>query len=212
MSSAPHAVRRAHAGDAGAITQVLATGFREDPPLAWILPDPGDRERLSPAFFKPFVDMVITDGHAFVSEDLSGAALWLDVDVQAGATEDATDGATEDGDEFRRLFVEGLGAEPAKRFFVLDDLFTANHPAHESHAYLLFIGVEPRRQCQGVGSALLATGLTKVDGSGRPAYVEASSERNAALYARHGFESMGSPITLPDGPSLYPMWRPVRVS
>jgi ribosomal protein S18 acetylase RimI-like enzyme len=196
--------RRAHAGDAGAITHILATGFRDDPPLAWILSDPDDRERLSPAFFKPFVDMVLTDGHAYITADLSGAALWLDVDVDAA-------GETEDADAFRRLFVEGLGSEYSKRFFVLDELFTANHPGHESHAYLVFIGAEPHRQNQGVGTALLAAGLAAVDGTAKPAYVEASSQRNAALYARHRFESMGSPIALPDGPSVYPMWRPATI-
>jgi ribosomal protein S18 acetylase RimI-like enzyme len=202
MQSAPHAIRRAHAGDADAMTNILATGFREDPPLAWILGDPHDRERLSPAFFAPFVDMALTDGQAYVSADLTGTALWLDVDVDADAEPD--------GGAFRERFVEGLGLEYAKRFFVLDDLFTANHPAHESHSYLLFIGVRPDRQCQGVGTALLAAGLEAVDAASRAAYVEASSTRNAALYARHRFESMGSPLALPDGPSLYPMWRSAR--
>jgi ribosomal protein S18 acetylase RimI-like enzyme len=200
MQSAPHAIRRAHAGDADAMTHILATGFREDPPLAWILPDPDDRERLSPAFFAPFVDMALTDGQTYVSTDLSGTALWLDVDVEADAESD--------GGALRRRLVDGLGVEYAKRFFVLDDLFTANHPGHESHAYLLFIGVRPERQCQGVGTALLAAGLEAVDAASRPAYVEASSARNAALYARHRFESMDTSVALPDGPPLYPMWRP----
>ena len=199
MTSPSHTVRRADSGDAGAITHILATGFREDPPLAWILPEPGDRERLSPAFFKPFVDMVLTEGHAYIAQDLSGAALWLDVDVHADATEDSGD--------FREQFISGLGSEYAKRFFVLDDLFSANHPGHASHAYLLFIGVVPERQGQGVGNSLLAAGLGEVDRSARPAYVEASTPRNAALYARHGFELMSEPLVLPDGPSLYPMWR-----
>ena len=200
MQSTPHAIRRAGAGDADAMTHILATGFREDPPLAWILPDPGDRERLSPAFFAPFVAMALTDGQAYVSTDLSGTALWLDVDVEADAEPD--------GGAFRGRFVDGLGPEYAKRFFVLDDLFSANHPGHESHSYLLFIGVRPERQCQGVGTALLAAGLRAVDAAAKPAYVEASSTRNAALYARHRFESINSSLALPDGPSIYPMWRP----
>jgi ribosomal protein S18 acetylase RimI-like enzyme len=208
MPSAPHAIRRADTDDADAMTQILATGFREDPPLAWILPDPDDRHRLSPAFFAPFVDMALTDGQAYVSTDLSGTALWLDVDVGADAHVEAD--AEQDGGAFRRRFVDGLGPEYAKRFFVLDDLFAANHPGHESHSYLLFIGVRPEHQCQGVGTALLAAGLEAVDAASRPAYVEASSTRNATLYARHRFESMDSPLALPDGPYLYPMWRQPR--
>jgi ribosomal protein S18 acetylase RimI-like enzyme len=185
------------------MAHILATGFREDPPLAWILPDPDDRKRLSPAFFAPFVEMALTDGQAYVSTDLSGTALWLDVDVDV----DVDAEAEADGGALRQRLVDGLGLEYAKRFFVLDDLFTANHPGHESHAYLLFIGVRPERQCQGVGTSLLAAGLEAVDTASRPAYVEASSNRNAALYARHRFESMDSALALPDGPPLYPMWR-----
>ena len=200
MTSPPHAVRRAGAADAGAITHILAAGFREDPPLAWILPHPGDRERLSPAFFQPFVELVLTEGHGYVTEDLTGTTLWLDVDVTADTNEDSA--------AFRQLFIDGLGAEYAKRFFVLDELFSANHPGHESHAYLLFIGVVPQRQGRGVGTALLAEHLRAVDEGSRPAYVEASSRRNSTLYSRQGFAPLGDPITLPDGPSLYPMWRP----
>jgi ribosomal protein S18 acetylase RimI-like enzyme len=182
------------------MTHVLASGFRADPPLMWILPDPADRERLSPAFFAPFVDLVLADGRAYVSDDGSGTALWLDVDVDAAATED--------GDHVRQRLVDGLGPEYAKRFFTLDDLFTARHPGHESHAYLLFVGVRPERQRQGVGTAVLTAHLSELDLAGRPAYVEASTTRNAGLYARLGFAPSGEPVTLPGGPALQPMWRP----
>jgi hypothetical protein len=42
-----------------------------------------------------------------------------------------------------------------------------------------------------------------------PAYLEATSERNKALYLRHGFEVM-SELKLPDGPPMWPMWRAPR--
>jgi ribosomal protein S18 acetylase RimI-like enzyme len=200
----PPAVRRADASDARTITQVLATGFRTDPPLMWILPDQTDRERLSPAFFAPFVDLVLAEGRGYVTADGSGAALWLDVDVTAPDTED--------GGAFQQRFVDALGPEYAKRFFALDELFTARHPGHEPHAYLVFVGVVPDRQNQGVGTALLSTHLSELDAAGRPAYVEASTTRNAGLYARLGFAPLGEPITLPEGPALHPMWRPARPS
>ena len=42
-----------------------------------------------------------------------------------------------------------------------------------------------------------------------PAYHEASSPRNRALYERHGYVTQGE-FTLPDGPPLWPMWRDPR--
>ena len=42
-----------------------------------------------------------------------------------------------------------------------------------------------------------------------PAYLEATSERNKLLYLRHGFE-VTDEIPLPDGPTMWPMWRSPR--
>ena len=57
--------------------------------------------------------------------------------------------------------------------------------------------------------ALLATGLARVDADGLPAYLEATNWRNAALYARHGFEVMGV-VEAPGYPEIIAMWRPAR--
>ena len=36
----------------------------------------------------------------------------------------------------------------------------------------------------------------------------ADDARARGLYLRHGYEDHGEPIRLPDGPEMYPMWRP----
>ncbi|MGB0096249.1 MAG: GNAT family N-acetyltransferase, partial [Solirubrobacteraceae bacterium] len=59
---------------------------------------------------------------------------------------------------------------------------------------------------QGIGSALMKPMLDRCDRDGMPAYLEATSERNRRLYLRHGFDVTGE-IRLPDGPSMWPMWR-----
>jgi hypothetical protein len=46
---------------------------------------------------------------------------------------------------------------------------------------------------------------TRTEGS--PAYLEATSRRNRALYERHGFVTIGE-LTVADCPPLYAMWRP----
>jgi hypothetical protein len=43
-------------------------------------------------------------------------------------------------------------------------------------------------------------------------YLEASSDRSRVLYERLGFVSTGSGIALPDGPTMWPMWRDPQVS
>jgi RimJ/RimL family protein N-acetyltransferase len=51
--------------------------------------------------------------------------------------------------------------------------------------------------------------LSICDTDGSPAYLESSNAANMAFYRRLGFVPTGE-ITLPDGPSLYPMWRDPR--
>ncbi len=60
------------------------------------------------------------------------------------------------------------------------------HP-REPHYYFVDIGVAPHAQGRGLGSALMRPTLDRCDREGLPAYLEASSERNAALYERLGF-------------------------
>jgi hypothetical protein len=48
--------------------------------------------------------------------------------------------------------------------------------------------------------------LERCDRDSAPVYLEATSDRNRALYERHGFRAHGD-IRLPDGPSLWRMWR-----
>jgi GNAT superfamily N-acetyltransferase len=81
------------------------------------------------------------------------------------------------------------------------------HHIDEPHYYIRYVGVAPRFQGQGLGSALLRPTLDRCDEAGVPAYLEASTERSAALYARLGFEHLGA-LQVPDGPRFWPMRRP----
>ena len=61
------------------------------------------------------------------------------------------------------------------------------HP-RAPHYYFAYIGVAPQAQGQGLGSRLMRPTLDRCDERGLPAYLEASSERNALLYERLGFK------------------------
>ena len=77
----------------------------------------------------------------------------------------------------------------------------------EPHYYIRYVGVATRYQGQGLGTALLRPTLERCDREGLPAYLEASSERSAALYERLGFAHLGE-MQVPDGPRFWPMRRP----
>jgi GNAT superfamily N-acetyltransferase len=80
----------------------------------------------------------------------------------------------------------------------------------EPHIYVRTVGVRTGSQGQGLGSKLMQPMLERADSAGLPAYIEASSERSAALYERLGFLHLGA-FDLPGGgPPVWPMRRPAR--
>ncbi len=69
------------------------------------------------------------------------------------------------------------------------------------------IGVAPGRQGEGLGTALMSAALDDCDREALPAYLEASNPRSRGLYERLGFTLTGTPLDLPDGHRMWPMWR-----
>ena len=69
------------------------------------------------------------------------------------------------------------------------------------------LGVEPDRQGQGIGSALIQPVLGRADAEGLPCYLETTKERNVTFYRRHGFDVVAEG-DLPDlGPPFWTMRR-----
>lgn len=62
-------------------------------------------------------------------------------------------------------------------------------------------------QGRGLGGALMRPMLERCDREGLPAYLEASSERSAALYERLGFQIIDE-LRVADSPPLRLMLRP----
>lgn len=196
-------VRSAARADAAAIVATLAAAFDTDPLLAWIIPDPARRAELSPPLFR-----ILLDGHlplngvyiACTPSDAGpvAAAVW----VPEGAQPDPA------GEEAMTATFMATAAENAGRLGTCLAMMAQAHP-QEEHAYLFVIGTAPGRQGGGLGSALIRHVTQRLDRAGVAAYLEATSEDNRRLYARHGFADVGT-LRLPDGPPLFRMWRDPR--
>ncbi len=78
----------------------------------------------------------------------------------------------------------------------------------EPHWYLGTIGIEPRRQRQGLGTALLTPVLERCDAEREIAYLECSRAENLAFYARLGFRVTDQVAVAFGGPTLWLMVRP----
>ncbi len=63
-----------------------------------------------------------------------------------------------------------------------------HHHCPQPHFYLSALGVEPARQGQGIGTALMRPVLDRCDAQAIPAYLETAGARNMPLYERSGFK------------------------
>jgi ribosomal protein S18 acetylase RimI-like enzyme len=103
---------------------------------------------------------------------------------------------------------EAVDADRQGEVFEVLEAVGAAHP-EEPHWFLPAIGVDPRCQGRGYGSALLGRALERCDREHRVAYLEASNPRNVPLYQRFGFEVAGE-IQRGTSPRVVPMIRPAR--
>jgi predicted N-acetyltransferase YhbS len=73
------------------------------------------------------------------------------------------------------------------------------------------LGTDPAKQGKGFGGVAIRRQLANADAQGLPAYLESSKETNIPIYSSFGFEVTGE-IKLPDGPTLWPMWRKAKTA
>ncbi|MET8325805.1 GNAT family N-acetyltransferase [Streptomyces sp. NPDC005181] len=193
-------IRQADAADREQVVRLLDEAFHHDPVSGWVFPDETHRRAVHGKFLGVFVDVTLAEGRIDLLEDGTAVALWLPVPAGAPTEEDTTPAlmrATADPDNERAELVGRLTG--------------AIHPHDRAHEYLLMIGVSPDRQGEGIGAALIADVLERCDRDGVAAYLEASSARSRRLYERLGFTFMGTAVELPDGPSMWPMWRDPQI-
>jgi ribosomal protein S18 acetylase RimI-like enzyme len=96
------------------------------------------------------------------------------------------------------------GISGALRGLALGEDLAKHHP-RAPHAHLVFLGVAGSAQGRGVGSAILKHTLAPLDADGVTAFLETTTERNVALYERHGFATTGE-LNLP-GAHIWAMTR-----
>lgn len=197
-TTAGASVRQATVADVAALAATLGEAFQDDPVMSWCYPDHGRRREILPRTFELIIEATLPAESVYVTADGVAGAIW----EPPGASEDG------DGDEELVAALGQVSGDDAERLFTLLELLDPKRP-RASHHYLYAIGTRPGWQSKGLGSALLRPVLEACDRDRTPAYLEASSERNVALYRRHGFE-VTEEVRLPAGPPTWLMWRDPR--
>ncbi len=195
-------VVRADGSQAAYIGQALSRAFDGEPNFTYIIPDDTRRARALTWFFGIFVMRLgLRYGEVYTTDDAAGAAIWMkpDTDVTFG-------GAVRAG---LLAMPFHLGWSGFRRSIKLSGSIEKmrKQTAPKRHWYLMALGVEPARQRQGLGGALLASVLSRADSSDTACYLETFSERNVSYYRRHGFELSSVGQVSAHGPSFWGMVR-----
>lgn len=163
---------------------LLGRAFHDDPFLNHLLPDPVKRERLSPKGYRCIVRYGVRYGEVHTtSSSIEALAIWLPPQsADASLLKLATVGG------FSLPFT--VGPRFIFRFLdyvrLVDDLRQKH--ASFPHWYLQLLGVEPRVQRQGYGSALLKPMLDRFDEEKAECSLDTMKGDNLSFYERFGFK------------------------
>jgi ribosomal protein S18 acetylase RimI-like enzyme len=197
--------KRATAADADRIINCLTDAFANDPVMSWIGRRDAKRDQGRRSMFVYLVNKLGLPGNElWTAADYSTAALWVPperADLKQPWWEEVIMIPT---------IVAFTGLSGLGRVDAFRKSADKHHPKDKPHFYLMTIGVDPRFQGQGLGSALLEATLAKIDAKGLPTYLESSNEKNVPLYKRHGYVVTSEFRPLPDSPPLWGMWRDVK--
>jgi ribosomal protein S18 acetylase RimI-like enzyme len=177
-SAAAPSVRAAEPSESGPLRTALGAAFFDDPIFGWLIGRGSSRQDRLERYFALQLAHSFADGCVWTSEGLQGAALCMPPGRWRLPPQLMLTHGPQFAGVFRGRLPRAIG------------LLAAVERRHlrGAHYYFANIGVAPEAQGQGLGSRLMRPTLDRCDQEGLPAYLEASSERNAALYERLGFQ------------------------
>jgi GNAT superfamily N-acetyltransferase len=158
IAAEPHRARR--------IFSTLALAFAADPPSRWLFPEPESYLQHFPGFARALSGPSLQRRTAFAIADYAAVALML------------PPGDGPDEETMADLIDEEVHPDRKDDFAEVIEEMSRYHPL-EPHWYIPLIGVEPSRQGQGLGSALLRRSLARVDADGLSAYLESTIRATA---------------------------------
>jgi len=171
----------------------IVLGFSSDPVVRWIYPNPLDYLENFPLLVKAFGGKAFEQGTVYYTDQFLAVSIWL------------PPGVYPDEEEIVTLVEKSVPENRHKDVFPVFEQISQYHP-EEPHWYLPFIGTDPNQQGRGYGSTLLNHTLFICDKDKKLAYLEATSERSARLFERHGFVVLGT-IQQSTSPLIVPMQR-----
>ena len=165
------------------LAAVLARAFAHDPFYAWMAGDAPERnQRMRDGW-----SGILRYGSAhmeqtYTTDDHAGVAIWLPPGHRGTSVIDSL----RQMPALARLAGWGRLRKIGDAMAALEEHRRRHAPS--PHFYLSALGVEPDRQGEGVGTALVRPVLDRCDRDRTVAYLETAVARNVLLYERLGFD------------------------
>ncbi len=176
-------VRLATIGEIPDLAAVLARAFARDPFYLYLAGDAPERtQRMRDGWAGILRYGSAHLSQTYTTDDHAGVALWLPPGYRGPPLLDS----------LRQMPALARLAGWRRLRTVGDAVASLEEHRHRHvpapHFYLSAIGVDPDRQGQGIGTALMEPILERSDREGLPAYLETAVARNVLLYERLGFD------------------------
>jgi GNAT superfamily N-acetyltransferase len=193
-------ISKATRADLPDLARTLARAYHRDPVWSFLLRDEARRQRALTRYFTiELGDVALPYDTVWTAEGALGAIVCLPPGKWRLPAATMVRRAP--------AFVRAFGSDLPRALRALT-LLERVHP-RVAHYFIAYAGVLPEWQGEGVGSALVSCLLERCDTERAPGYLEATSERAAAFYSRHGFV-VTDEVRLKNGPPLWLMWRDAR--
>ena len=187
----------ANIDDLNGATATLTAAFEHDPIWSWAFPDRNGIE----VWWRFLIASALRYPWVWIAEDYAAVSVWIPPrGVELTDEEEAS---------VEPMLAELLGPR-AREVSALVQRFDDTHPANPPHYYLSLLGTHPEHRGRGLGMALLADNLAKIDSEGFPAYLESSNRGNDPRYEDKGFVRVGQFSRPDEQVSVSRMWREPR--
>ncbi|MGH2445419.1 MAG: GNAT family N-acetyltransferase [Candidatus Limnocylindria bacterium] len=176
-------VRRATRREIPELAAILAKAFAHDPYFSYLAGDTPERnERMRAGWAGILRYSSASLVHTYTTDDHAGVALWH---PPGHTSPSVTDGF--------RLLPSMARLTGWRRLRTASNALQAleerrHRHVPQPHFYLSALGVDPGRQGEGIGTALMRPVLDRCDTDRIPAYLETATGRNVLLYERVGFD------------------------
>ena len=195
MKSLDYAMRPIRPCEIDMVADMISAGYYDDEFFIWSVCDDDKRHKVVADYYKIYIGAA--GCVAYVAEtpggEIVGAAVWLPHDTDASVYDEIDRVTGVYSPQFRAVSDRSHDSEPPMGPF-----------------YQLVGFVVPRQlQGMGIGAALLKHQLDKLDETGIPTYLEASTPYfGGGVYGKFGYQPVGELMVFADTAVLYPLWRP----